>query len=154
MNPHAFALLMLGVVAVALGFSGYYFQMAVEQARPILPAPLQDEFAVRFALDRFIWSGKAAAPARRSYLRSHVFGCIAIFWHGGTGCQQRQRADRGLAVCRRDRVCACRQSARLVALSRQLTQKATPATGDRRRASRLPSGPAQAGTNERPSLLY
>jgi hypothetical protein len=53
--------------------------MAVEQARPILPAPLQDEFAARFALDRFIWSGKAAAPARRSYLRSHVFGCIAFF---------------------------------------------------------------------------
>ena len=79
MNPHAFALVMLGVVAVALGFSGYYFQMAVEQARPILPAPLQDEFAARFALDRFIWSGKAAAPARRSYLRSHVFGCIAFF---------------------------------------------------------------------------
>ena len=79
MNPHAFALVMLGVVAVALGFSGYYFQMAVDQARPILPASLQDEFAARFALDRFIWSGKAAAPARRSYLRSHLFGCVAIF---------------------------------------------------------------------------
>ena len=79
MNPHAFALLMLGVVAVALGFSGYYFQMAVEQARPILPAPLQDgKFAARFALDRFIWSGTGAAAARRSYLRSHIFGCIAF----------------------------------------------------------------------------
>ena len=79
MNPHAFALLMLGVVAVALGFSGYYFQRAVEQARPILPAALQDEFAARFALDRFIWSSKAAAPARRSYLRSHIYGCFAFF---------------------------------------------------------------------------
>ena len=78
MDPHAFAFLMLGVVAVSLGFSGYYFQMTVEQARPILPAPLQDEFAARFALDRFIWSGKTAAAARRSYVRSHVFGCIAF----------------------------------------------------------------------------
>jgi hypothetical protein len=79
MNAHAFALLMLGVIAVSLGLSGYYFQVAVEQARPLLPASLQDEFAARFALDRFIWSGTAAAAARRSYLRSHVFGCIAIF---------------------------------------------------------------------------
>jgi len=79
MDPNVFSLLMLAVIAVSLGLSGYYFQMAIEQARPILPAPLQDEFAVRFALDRFIWSGKAAAPARRSYLRSHVFGCIAFF---------------------------------------------------------------------------
>jgi hypothetical protein len=79
MNPHAFALLMLCVVAVSLGLSGYYFQRAVEQARPILPAPLREEFAARFALDRFLGSGKAAAPARRSYLRSHVFGCIAFF---------------------------------------------------------------------------
>ena len=79
MNPHAFALLMLGITAVSLFFSGYYFQMALEQARPILPAPLQQEFAARFALDRFIWSGKAAAPARRSYLRSHLFGCVAVF---------------------------------------------------------------------------
>jgi hypothetical protein len=78
MDPHAFALLMLGVVAVSLGFSAYYFQMAVDQARPVLPATLQDEFAARFALDRFIWRGKAAAPARRSYLRSHVFGCIGF----------------------------------------------------------------------------
>jgi hypothetical protein len=79
MDPNVFALLMLGVVAVSLGFAGYYFQKAIEQARPILPAPLQDEFAARFALDRFIWSGKAAAPARRSYLRSHLFGCFAFF---------------------------------------------------------------------------
>jgi hypothetical protein len=50
--------------------------MALEQARPILPVPLQDEFAA--ALDRFIWSGKAAAPARRSYLRSHAAACIAF----------------------------------------------------------------------------
>lgn len=79
MNPNVFALLMLGVIAVSLGFSGYYFQLALEQARPILPAPLQDEFAARFALDRFIWSGKAAAPARCSYLRSHLYGCAAFF---------------------------------------------------------------------------
>ena len=77
MDPDAFALLML--IAVSLGFSGYYFQTALEQARPILPAPLQDEFAARFALDRFIWSGKAAAPARRSYLRSHAAACVAFF---------------------------------------------------------------------------
>jgi len=79
MDPNVFSLLMLAVIAVSLGLSGYYFQMAIEQARPILPAPLQEEFAARFALDRFIWSGKAAAPARRSYLRSHVFGCVAFF---------------------------------------------------------------------------
>ena len=79
MDPHAFALLMLGVVAVSLGLSGYYFQTAFEQARPILPAPLQNEFAARFALDRFIWSSKAAAAARRSYLRSHVSACFAFF---------------------------------------------------------------------------
>ncbi len=79
MNPDAFALLMLGVIAVSLGFSGYYFLAAFEQARPILPASLQDEFAARFALDRFIWSGKAAAAARRSYLRSHAAACIAFF---------------------------------------------------------------------------
>ena len=78
MDPHTFALLTLGVVAASLGLSGYYFQLAIEQARPILPAALQDEFAARFALDRFIWSGKAAAPARRSYLRSHIFGCIGF----------------------------------------------------------------------------
>ena len=79
MNLHAFALLLLGIIAVSLFFSGYYFLTAFDQARPILPASLQDEFAARFALDRFIWSGKAAAPARRSYLRSHLFGCVAIF---------------------------------------------------------------------------
>jgi hypothetical protein len=79
MDPNVFSLLTLAVIAVSLGLSGYYFQMALEQARPILPAPLQEEFAARFALDRFIWSGKAAAPARRSYLRSHVFGCVAFF---------------------------------------------------------------------------
>ena len=78
MDPHAFSLLMLCVVAVSLAFAGYYFQLALEQARPILPPALQDEFAARFALDRFIWSDKAAAPARRSYLRSHIFGCIAV----------------------------------------------------------------------------
>jgi hypothetical protein len=83
MDPNAFSLLMLVVIAVSLGFAGYYFQMALEQARPILPAPLQDEFAARFALDRFIWSGKAAAAARRSYLRSHAYACIAFF--GMTG---------------------------------------------------------------------
>jgi hypothetical protein len=79
MNPNVFVPLILAVIAVSLGFSGYYFQLALEQARPILPAPLQDEFAARFALDRFIWSGKAAAPARRSYLRSHLCGCVAFF---------------------------------------------------------------------------
>ena len=79
MDPNTFALLMLGVIAVSLGFSGYYFQSAFELARPFLPATLQDEFAARFALDRFIWSGKATAPARRSYLRSHGFACIAFF---------------------------------------------------------------------------
>jgi len=78
MNPDAFALLMLGVIAVSLGLAGYYFLTAFDQARPMLPASLQDEFAARFALDRFIWSGTPAAAARRSYLLSHVFGCIAF----------------------------------------------------------------------------
>ena len=79
LDPNAFALLMLGVIAMSLGCSGYYFQMAIEQVRPILSAAPQDEFAARFALDCFVWSGKAAAPARRSYLRSHAPACIAFF---------------------------------------------------------------------------
>jgi hypothetical protein len=79
MDPNIFALLMLGVIAVSLGFSGYYFLAAFELARPVLPASLQDEFAARFALDRFIWSGNAAEPARRSYLRSHAAACVAFF---------------------------------------------------------------------------
>jgi hypothetical protein len=78
MNPNAFALLMIAVIAVSLGLSGYYFLCAFEQARPILPPALQNEFAARFALDGFIWSGKAAAPARRSYLRSHAAACIGF----------------------------------------------------------------------------
>jgi hypothetical protein len=59
--------------------------MALEQA---LRVPLQDEFAARFALDRFIWSGKAAAPARRSYLSSHTAACIAFF--GNDRARRRQ----------------------------------------------------------------
>lgn len=78
MNADAFALLMLGVIAVSLGLAGYYFIAAFDQARPMLPAPLQGEFAARFAFDRFIWSGTATAAARRSYLLSHVYGCAGL----------------------------------------------------------------------------
>ena len=47
MDPNAFALLMLCVIAVSLGFAGYYFQMTLEQAWPIMPAALHDDGRAR-----------------------------------------------------------------------------------------------------------
>ena len=111
---------------------------------------MQDEFAARFALDRFIWSGKAAAPARRSYLRSHLFGCVAIFGMAALVANG-DSAPVAVWLFAGVTVLAHRgDAARVPALSWQLTAKSDARRRDQRRASRLHS--SRASRDERKSL--
>jgi hypothetical protein len=79
MSPDAAVLLTLFITALSLGLAGYYLFAAFDQARPMLPSGLHDDFIAHFAIERFIWSGAAPAAARRSYLLSHAYGCVGLF---------------------------------------------------------------------------
>ena len=74
------AIVMLGGTFGAIlsfGVCGYYFYAALDQARRVFPARIYDEQFARLALPTFIWSDNIFAPARRSYLLSDVYACIA-----------------------------------------------------------------------------
>ncbi len=79
MSPETAALLTLCITALSLGLAGYYFYAAFDQARPVLPSGLHDDFMSHFAIERYIWSSAAPASARRSYLLSHAYGCVGLF---------------------------------------------------------------------------
>ena len=79
MNPDILASLVLAITAVSLGLAGYFFFATFDLARPMLPEALREEMTGRFAVERFIRSGAAPLPARRSFFLSHAFGCIGLF---------------------------------------------------------------------------
>jgi len=73
MGPNAVSVLTLLVAALELGFAGYYFCAACDQARPRRAAR-----SSRFAIERFIWDGGVPLSARRTYVMSHIFASIGL----------------------------------------------------------------------------
>ena len=78
MDPNVVFFVSVFGAILSLGVSGYYYYAAFDQARLRFPAPLQEELAARFAFDTFIWAESVPASARRDYLRSHVYACVAF----------------------------------------------------------------------------
>lgn len=51
---------------------------ALQQIRPDLPPPFQDEDSARSALDTYIWERRFPAESRRKYLLSVAFSAMAF----------------------------------------------------------------------------
>jgi len=74
-------LLSLAVIVVLfLPFiaAGYYYNLALLEARRWIPQPLHEQGCAIYTINSLIWSDVIPDAARRNYLRSHVFACVGF----------------------------------------------------------------------------
>jgi hypothetical protein len=86
MNTTLSGIAVISLIAAILlmGVSPHQFTSAQAELRPLLPPMLQEDIAVRFAMDKYVWDYSVPLIARRQYMRSLVFetfsiGLITIF---------------------------------------------------------------------------